>query len=476
MWLFFRKINAEVIPRSRWYEFKQELPVRCTICFSKKQPHGKVIDGKSTRWKDLDFFLGQHSRDGQTHLKNVARALDAQAESRVDPNTDGPSAATADCQGIRLGHESCGNLMGWEHHFKRWFACRDASSSKHQFSDQSGEMEIKHHNCLKVADVVPGQRPVCANCRSLQNKDNLYDRVRMHAVKKFAAELLYKRIFESEDAVKELVQQLKADILYHRSSKRMDVILEYKNWQLQNYVRNSFHSIRHDCKSENLQLFLDSVVNPALDVNLTNAESNKHQIVRCQESLQRFLKDPNTEDQEYVQAQVAKAVLSGKLSQNPMVMGLVLGCLRSTERDDQGKDHRGRNAKDSVAHLPLSQQLTRDAGVTLALHCNSTAVLGNFGLSKYHWQMGDFTTKLLKASLPVPFLSIRSPEALQENVLLLDQRMSALTGTTGCSLDNLADVRKILLNVVRFWKYTHVYTENHISRSSHFSPYLSIYD
>ena len=70
----------------------------------------------------------------------------------------------------------------------------------------------------------------------------------------------------------------------------------------------------------------------------------------------------------------------------------------------------------------------------LALESGSTALLQRFGMSKQHWHLGDFTTRLKKACVPVPFMALRDKRIMEENMVLLDQRLSAFTGTTGCDL------------------------------------------
>ena len=54
--------------------YKQHVPIRCTLCTSRSQPHGKVVDAVSMHPKDVRKFLGQHL---QTDCHN--RALGALA-------------------------------------------------------------------------------------------------------------------------------------------------------------------------------------------------------------------------------------------------------------------------------------------------------------------------------------------------------------------------------------------------------------
>ena len=418
------------------------MPLRCILCTSRKQRAGKIIDGSIPKWASLNYFLGQHVRDGQTHLKNVAKHLAKLQEK--EPTFESEEVVKVPCQGISFADESCGSLQGFEEHFKTWLAwktnCSELRKHNYIYSDATTHYEIKHGDCLKeCAPIRALGRSACEKCLSLGDKDHHIRRMVVNsALKSFGARLLHKRLFESEQANKDFEAEVKADILYLRHATRMDKMFQFKDWELQNWVRSSFLSIRQDRRNANLSEFLDLIVFPTLTVNVTNMKQKKCQLIAAQESFQKFLKDPNASDMERVNVAIADASLSGRLQQNPMVLGLVLGCLKSLERAESNKSTKGPAGEKSAMAGDVAQELARDAGIMLALESGSTALLQRFGMSKQHWGLGDFTTRLKKACMPVPFLALRDKSIMDENITLLDQRMSAFTGTTGCDLTLLA--------------------------------------
>ena len=134
------------------------------------------------------------------------------------------------------------------------------------------------------------------------------------------------------------------------------------------------------------------------------------------------------------QVAIAKASLAGKLQQNPLIMGMLLKCLKVVERQEAGKSTKGRISKQSILGTDTAAQIAQEAGVVLALAGGNAGFLKKFGYHKGHLMGHDFNEKLKQKCLPVPFLSLNDPELLKENMEMLDQKCSLFNRTTGCAL------------------------------------------
>ena len=432
--IFLPKVCGQVLPCSEWHLFKAKIPVRCMLCRSRKQPQGKVVDAVSGKQADINFFLGQHV-GGDTHQKLHAQYL----ASKINASLEEPKPAKVKCQGVSFADDSCGALKGYEEHFKVWLswksACPELRKHNYIYQDADDAYQIVHGDCLEECDPRPGRRNTCEKCMALASKDGLRKVVILSAMKKFAADHLHCRLFQSEEVLKTLEAKMKNDVLYLRHRERVTKIIKWKTWQLQPWVRSSFLSVRADRRNPVLQTFLDTVVNPCLAVNATAAGNKKADLLLAQQSFERFLKDPMQPDMAKVQVAVASASLSGRLAGNPLVLGLVLSCLKVLERQEQGKSTHGRVGKDSAMHTDYAEELARESGVMLAVAGGNSSLLHRFGYSPKHMKLWDFASRLEKASLPKPLLSLNDAALHRENMRLIDQMLSGFTQTTGCTSD-----------------------------------------
>ena len=421
-----------MIPFSEWHWYKQKVPVKCRICTSRKQKHGKIVDCVSSKPNDIRNFLKQHCR-GFYHKKAFAKTesykIGTELGRQQDPDVFGL------CQGICFGDPSLGPLTDFEHHFKLWFSWKsenvDLQRHNYKYDDETKSWEIKHADCLGKSKVKPGARTVCQHCMKLTHKDSLRRVLVTCALKQFGAELLHAKLFRTETEIKELEDKMKQDIIYHRHSTQVDKILAYKDCELQQWVRFSFCSVTVRSRSPAFTSFLETRVLPAISVNVVSTKKRKPELLEAQLTFERFLKDPRHSDAEKIDIAVAQAGLQGRLRGDPLMLGMVLSCLKVVDRKEAGKKTHGPNSKESGLGSELAVELAAEAGTVLAASVGNSHFLSRFGFSKKHLQMDDFGERLRRAGLPVPFLALSHEETIRNNMLQIDQSFSAFTNTCG---------------------------------------------
>lgn len=383
--------------------------------------------------KIADFYLKQH-RDSKTHVKNHAQRMVRQVQASIDAPAN---ERTVRCEGVSLS-DSSGNLLSqYMHHLKQWLAwqssCPELRKHSYTYTDSSDSYIIRHGDCAETCVQTPGERPVCGNCKSLAAKDGLRRQIARQGLKKFAAELLQCKLFQSNEELQALETTIKLDVLYERHATQVQKLLNFDLPSLQAWVRSSFMSIRADRRNKMLSIFLATVVRPSLAVNVFTASAKKPQLLAAQSMFSKFLQNPNNESLDRMNVALAQSCLEGKLQHHPLVLGMLLNCIRTIDRNLSGLDVRGRNAEDSILGTDVALELARDAGVMLAMAGANQGLLEQFGYQKRNMKL-NFENQLVEAGLPTPFLSLDNEEVLMDNLRLLDQKCSMLTGTTGCTL------------------------------------------
>ncbi|CAK9015951.1 unnamed protein product [Durusdinium trenchii] len=145
------------------------------------------------------------------------------------------------------------------------------------------------------------------------------------------------------------------------------------------------------------------------------------------------MQEPEATDLEKVSVAIASASIGGRLESNGFIQGLVLSCLRQSERQEQNKDCRGRISKNSCMATPGAKDLCQEAGTTLALYTGNVSLLRKFGVPNKK-KNRCWESDLERANLPQPFVSLSDPGKLKSNVTVIEQRLSEMTQNTGCDL------------------------------------------
>lgn len=408
---------------------KALIPARCTLCTSRRQSSGKVFDLHSFKKSDILYYAQQHCK-GQQHRRLVAQ--------RKDSERTALRREEKECVGMKL-HDPRSPLHKYLHHFKVWLAWKADGSGleKHVYSNDkaTGECTLRHKECSGMCPPVVGQDPVCDKCLSLNLlKKNLVK----SALKKFAAELLYVKIFEADEAQVQCIEHIKADILWDKHSSLVQKVLNLATHELQQWVRSSFLSVRVSHRNEVLSSFLSSIVYPSLKINLTTAKLQKPLLLNVQASFEQFLARPDLSDLERIRVMVAEASIKGRLETNPLIQGLIMTCLRVAEREEKGLEAegitKGRISKSSIMHSDAAKELAHQAGKTLCLVSRGNRhLLKLFGAGQRPFSNGkeNYSKSLQTASLPVPFDALDVKGKLASNIMLIDQKLSALSDCSG---------------------------------------------
>ena len=407
-------------------DVRQQIPVRCRLCVSKKQPHGKIFDAVSTKRIDALYFLQQHAR-GLNHSRLVAKREAEAINAKLEFKT-----TQVQCKGLSLQDESCGSLAHMAKHVQLWHLWRVLSPEirKHsyEFQDNVDSFLIRHGDCETTCEPVVGRRDVCAKCLSLVPM--VKKAVVRCALKHFGAQVLFSRMFEDPTALEAKVQAMKADFLYERHRSQIDKVLTLQPYELQTWVRASFLSVRKDRRNGSLTSFLVSVVEPTLNINGCTASAKKPAMLQAQAMFERYREKPQVEELDQVSLAIGKACVSGRLQGNPMIMGLILSCLRVLERKDDGKsgvgETVGRVGQQSCLASDKAKDLAREAGRLLAFAGANQQMLGLFGCCVRPWKGCNYLQSLDKASLPKPFLSLLDEDLHRNNLKLIDQRFAAM--------------------------------------------------
>ena len=409
---------------------KAKVPARCTLCTSRAQRDGKVFDLHSYKKSDIVYFATQHC-GGQMHRRLIA-SRKSQEMAALHQNQLKP------CQGMCLSDEK-NALHPYLQQFKLWVAWKAVASEweKHSYSvDSAGNHTLRHQDCSGTCHEVVGKGFVCTSCLSLYN---LRKNMVKCGLKKFAADLLFSRIFESEERQQQCIGAINETVIGQRHSNMVQKVIAFKNHELQQWVRASFLSIRADQRNDVLSCYMSSVVTPCLKLNLTTAGQQRPILLNVQATFENFLARNDSNELDKIRVQLAQACMSGRLDSNPMIQGLIMTCLRVADRQDAGHQGAGlttgRIAKSSPMYSPEARELACEAGRLLCLASRGNRhLLKIFGAHTRPFSAhknNNYSAALQKASLPIPFNAIDRPGALGHNFLMIDQQLSVISDTSG---------------------------------------------
>lgn len=406
---------------------RQRIPVRCTLCTSLRQKAGKIFDMVTTKPAQATFFLRQHA-ESQLHMRLIAERQAATVKANL------PAGLEKACQGMALHDETIGPMHHYGHHMRLWLAwrsvCPEIQKHTYTYVERADGYELRHSDCLQVCSPIVGRRDMCQKCASL----DLRRAVVKCVLKKFAAQVLFAKLFETNAQLQSIIVNMKDDIVYQRHGRQVDKLLGLQVHELQQWVRSSFLSIRSDKRNTVLQAFMSSVIEPCLQTNVTAALDHKPQLLQVQSHFERFLTNPDAEEMDRVNVAVAQASLTGRLQNHPLIQGLILTCLRVIERQESGvSGTKGRIASNSAMSTETARSLAQNAGQMLAIAGGNSRMLALFGAGVRPWRNTNYSAELEKSSLPVPFLSLACSETIRSNMTLIDQRLSAMSKQSGCN-------------------------------------------
>ena len=344
--LMFSYVVGQVV--SKEAGMRQRIPVRCILCTSVKQRNGKIFDLVTTKQGTAMHFIRQHL-ETQQHVRLLVEREACQSRSLLREALQTP------CTGMALNDESIGIMHQYAHHVGLWLAwrsaCPEVQKHSYTYSQHADGIELRHTECTRVCTPVLGRRDMCDHCAGLDLRRCILKCV----LKKFGAEVLFAKLFETSERLQCIIAAMKEDVIYRRHSRQVDKLLSLQVHELQQWTRASFLSIRSDKRNPVLQSFMNSVITPVLQINVTAVLNQKPELLTVQSHFERFLDNPQMEEMDRINVAVAKASLTGRLQNHPLIQGLLLTCLRVLEREESGSTTtKGRVAKTSA--IPQAQQ------------------------------------------------------------------------------------------------------------------------
>ena len=323
------------------------------------------------------------------------------------------------------------NIMEWI----SWQGECELRRHSYCFKTESGGniFTIRHVDCQQ--QVVVKDRddvPICAECQKIGDQNGIRRTVLKHVRKKFAAELLHAKLFVSDERVEQMKSEMKKHVIYKPHNQFFDTVMDLRTHELQTWVRKSFLCMTEKAKSAQFRNFMDTTVEPCMRINVHAALQTRPQIVQAQTLFTNFLEKGDPAIVDRINVEIAQASLSGKLQNHPLLQGLILSCLKMLDREERGLQMVGRDDESSLQFTEEARYLVQEAGSQLAiLGCNKH-ILQKFGL-RCRPQLPDLTD----SGLPTPMLALQTAEAVRDNMILIDQRLSAATETSGCDPSRL---------------------------------------
>ena len=228
------------------------------------------------------------------------------------------------------------------------------------------------------------------------------------------ARLLESRLFWSDEQQEELLGQFRETFLYKSAKSKYDEKLSISNEELQAEVRKSFSRFPPGYTSDMLRNFINRVVQPCLSVNVSDCNSELRELT-CM--FQAKLVSGKLSEFSELCARIAKATCEGKFSQRPAIMGLMLQCLESVDREGRGI----RTMKGARKLTNAEHDLVNEAGSLLALNNCSEGMMRQFGFNRESClRSHGKISNLHSIGLPSPPLAVLWHSISEQNAVLVD--------------------------------------------------------
>ena len=253
---------------------RQWLKYRCTVCVTRRQKQGKVNKLGKPILRECQHYLHQHL-DSHEHQRRKLRHEHVQAA--VSLEADGEKIP---CKGVWVSDPNGKTVLHWHYEeFKVWTSFVNLESkmvrNEYDTNISQGHYFSKHHLCEgEYAPAAHPDRKCCAKCWSLTSPKSITKTVTRFARKYYAAQLLQKRLFHTEDDVKRFQDEMAATSFAKRHEKAWKDIVEKSNAQLQSDLRDEWRSDNNALRTTACKMFISTVVQPCLAVHVSAVTSN----------------------------------------------------------------------------------------------------------------------------------------------------------------------------------------------------------
>lgn len=401
--------------------FGKRYPIRCWACTSQSQPNGKIFEGSKWKAESIQFFCSQHCR-GITHVSNTSRYIREQRGETAAPVADDNGFHNfVPCVGLCLTDcaYKCSlfssEMLLWAKNMKLATALK-----KHTYTlDMATQnLVVRHSECEKL--VLPpedGNPAVCSKCLDPNTASSALKCCIKFANKYWGAKILQAKLFKSQAALDDVINEFKETVLYKRCGEQVSKILKLDELSLQKWVRQSFTKISHNTWTETFAAFMETVVMPCLRVNVAECTG---ELKGLAQQFASSLASHDLSDVQSIAVRIAKASCSGKLAGNPAIVGIILQCIEQLDRSERGINtmKRPRNMSEQ------EREMVADAAALLSINGANAKLMKILGFNRASARHNcGRVHQLLEHSLPCPALSLLFPEVLAENLNIISSRI-----------------------------------------------------
>ena len=241
------------------------------MCTSRRQPQGKINKLSVMKLKSVKKFLKQHF-DCPYHRANLKKLN----EPSVAAAAAGPQEEI-ECPGLCIAQCREHGLMHYHEEFKLWAAHTnfDSSTRVHKYWQEGSEWWVRHNHCLvNFRPTGEDESTCCCKCRSLSDPSGIQRRVAAFAVKFYAGHLLQKRLFCPEGEAENFLKELESSTFVQNNHKAWQDMINQSNAELQANMRRSWSSQKNSERTEMMNLYMSSVIDPCCSIHVGSVGSN----------------------------------------------------------------------------------------------------------------------------------------------------------------------------------------------------------
>ncbi len=163
--------------------------------------------------------------------------------------------------------------------------------------------------------------------------------------------------------------------MYAVDPKYNETMLAVDSGKLQQFVRATWMSVNDRHATEMQSHFCDTIVKPALRVNVQSIPDQFSDVVA---RFATCIGTGQASETDIANMKIAAACMDGTLEQHPLLQGLALQCLRMIKKQERGVETMaGRRSSETTRET----QLINDAGMHLSLCSGNKKLAMEFGMS-----------------------------------------------------------------------------------------------
>ena len=398
---------------------KKLVPYQCLLCKSRAQPEGKIGECSQLKPTQIKFYLTKHVNSNMHQANLARREREVAAESRKQKVA---------CEAISMGSPVEGSALHLHKtEFDLWmsYANLEATATHIYTKDADSNWIIRSSHCEQEvlvaaeASADSQERPCCKTCLKLCEGKGIVRAALRFAKKFWASQLLHARVFADEETISKCKKQVMETTLFKRGDSTLTQLLDMNLASLQEWVRKSW--LCEHSTSDTLKLYVETVVRPALRVNVSQVSPGLQDLV-CRIGM--HMASGKASQHELAELKLASSALHGSLRDHPIIMGLALQCRRQLDKKQRGVTTMcGRRDRHETA---VEEDLIRDAGLQLAIHAANTALIREFGLNSRDCRVR--LPDLEMNNLPQPALALLWPDVMEQNGISIDQKYVRAAG------------------------------------------------